>query len=254
MHNPMAMPDWPIMVTGASSGIGRETAILLSQLGAKLFLVGRDRNRLDETLLRLEGDARGHQADVFDLSTGDAILPWFQDVVKRFGPFRGLAHCAGVQSFHPLRILSSATLERMYRINTISAAMLTRAFQQPAAHQRPASIVLVASTAANLAVPANAGYGASKAAVLSMTRSFAIELVDKGIRVNAVVPGLTDTEMVQRAREGMTEELFQGMVDKHPLGLGQPRDVANTIGFLLADTSRWVTGTSIVVDGGLSAP
>lgn len=252
MHNPLAMPDWPIMVTGASSGIGRATAILLSQLGARLFLVGRDAERLQETVSRMEGT--GHQAEVFDLSTGDAILPWFREVAGRCGPFRGLAHCAGIQSFHPLRILSTATLEKLYRVNTVSAALLTRAFQQPLGFQAPASIVLVASTAANLAVPANAGYGASKAAVMSMTRSFAIELVDKGIRVNCVVPGLTDTEMVQRAKEGMTPELFQGMVDKHPLGLGLPLDVAHAIAFLMADTARWITGTSLVVDGGLSAP
>lgn len=252
MQNPMAMPGWPIMVTGASSGIGRDTAVLLSQLGARMLIVGRDPERLQETFTRLEGT--GHAVEAFDLSVGDAILPWYREVVGRFGPLRGLAHCAGIQSFHPLRILSSATLEKLFKINTVSAALLTRAFQQPNGFQAPASIVFVASTAANLAVPANAAYGASKAAVISMARSFAMELVERGIRVNSVVPGLTDTEMVQRARDGMTPEAFQGMVDKHPLGLGQPRDVAHAIAFLLGETARWITGTTIVVDGGLSAP
>jgi len=240
------------MVTGASSGIGRATAVHLSQLGARVVIVGRDRPRLDETLRMLVGS--GHFAESFDLSSGDEILGWVKRLVELQGPFDGLAHAAGIQSYHPIRVLTAATMQEMYQANTVSGAMLVRGLLQPGCMNPESSIVLVASTAAILGVPANAAYGASKAALIALARSMALELIGKRIRVNCVAPGLVETEMVQRARDVMPEEFFQAMVDKHPLGIGQPLDVAHAITFFLAPTSRWITGTTLMVDGGLSVP
>ena len=252
MKNPMEMTGRLIMVTGGSTGIGRATAILLSQLGARVIVVGRDRERLDETLGLLAGE--GHLAEEFDFEMVNDIASWVQSVVKRTGPFYGLAHCAGIQYFLPLQVVSADAMESMYRVNTVSAALLVKALTMVGACTKPASFVFISSTAAILGVPANAIYGATKSALMSLCRSLAIELVDRGIRINCVAPGLVETEMVQRSRDIMPPELFDGMVEKHPMGIGQPDDVANGIVFLLADTSRWITGQTLVLDGGLSIP
>lgn len=249
--NPMLMKGVNLLVTGASSGIGRATAILLSHLGANVTIVGRNRDRLQTTYDAMaEGN---HRLETFDLIDGDQIPAWVLKLVSNAGPFGGLAHCAGIQSLTPLRVMTTAKLEEMYRANTISAAMLLRGFQQTGCYVSPASVVFVSSTAGVLAVPANTAYGASKAALLSLARSFAIELASKRIRVNCVIPALVETEMVKHTRATMTQELFQAAVDRHPLGIGEPSDVANAIAFLLSDASKWITGTSILLDGGLSA-
>lgn len=112
---------------------------------------------------------------------------------------------------------------------------------------------MVASTAAIQAVPANGLYGASKAAVISLVQTFAIELVGRNIRLNSVVPALVETEMVQAVRDLLTAEAFQATVNKHPMGIGRPEDVAHAIVFLLSDAARWITGVSLPVDGGVSA-
>jgi NAD(P)-dependent dehydrogenase (short-subunit alcohol dehydrogenase family) len=251
MKCPMSMTGRNVLVTGASSGIGRATAQLLADVGARVTLVARDRDRLEAARESLAGD--GHSIESFDLLDADAIPAWIKGLAERGGPFHGLAHCAGIQSLTPLRVMSAAKLEEMYRANTVTGALLLRGFQQAGCYESPASVVFAASTAAILAVPANSAYGASKAALLSLARSFAIELAPKRIRINAVVPALVETEMVQRMRASMTQDLFQATVDRHPLGIGEPVDVANAIVFLLSDASKWITGNSIILDGGLSA-
>jgi NAD(P)-dependent dehydrogenase (short-subunit alcohol dehydrogenase family) len=251
MHNPMSMAGRRVLVTGASSGIGRAAALLLSQLGAKVIVSGRDADRLRETFDALEGD--GHHQYVFDVGQGDSATSWIKEVAKEVGPLHGLAHCAGIQGFQPIRVVSASQLEEMYRVNTISAAMLLKGFQAPGCFEPPASVVLVASTAAIMAAPANGGYGATKAGLIALARTFAIELVPKKIRVNCVAPAIVMTEMVERTRTLMSPEAFESMLQTHPWGPGEPIDVANAIAFLLSDASKWVTGTSLVLDGGHSA-
>jgi NAD(P)-dependent dehydrogenase (short-subunit alcohol dehydrogenase family) len=252
MKNPMDMSGKRVMVTGAGSGIGRATAILLSELGASLVLVGRDAEKLMVTSHRLA--TRDFAIEPFDLAKPDEIVEWMRNLAAHHGRLDGLVHSAGIQTFNPLRSITVKAFERLLTSNTVSSAMLIKGMQFTDCGADQASVVVLASTAAILGTPANGLYGASKAAVMSLVRTFALEAVERNIRINAVAPALVETEMVQRNRELMTEAAFQGMVEKHPMGIGRPDDVANAIVFLLSDAARWITGTTLVVDGGLSLP
>ncbi len=252
MTNPMDLTARTVLVTGASSGIGRDCCELLAQLGARVILSGRDAGRLQAAQDRLFGS--GHAIEAFDLSDVEAIPAWIGQVTSRHGPLDGLVHSAGVQSLAPFRVMSAGLITEMFRTNAITAAMLIQGIQRKGCAKPDASIVLLSSTAAVVGVPGNGAYGASKGALISMARTAALELVPKRIRVNCVAPALVETEMVERMKLDMPDELFQTLVDKHPLGIGQPRDVSNAIAFLLSSASRWITGTTLMVDGGLSVP
>jgi NAD(P)-dependent dehydrogenase (short-subunit alcohol dehydrogenase family) len=248
--NPMAMGGRTVLVTGASSGIGRETAILLSQLEARVVLAGRDRDRLQAALEALEGS--GHSAESFDLSAGDGIPAWIKGIVGRTGPLDGVVHSAGVIELAPVRTLDCGQIDRIMNVNLDAALMLARGFRQKGCHGAQASMVTISSVAALRAQPGLAAYAASKAALLGMTRSLALELARDGIRVNCVAAGLVASEMAreldQNSAEGTDRER-----NAHPLGLGKPRDIANAIAFLLSDAARWITGSTMAVDGGYSA-
>jgi NAD(P)-dependent dehydrogenase (short-subunit alcohol dehydrogenase family) len=211
MTNPMNLTGHRILVTGASSRIGREAAILLSQLGGQVIPGGRDETRLRQTLEQLEG--AGHQMAPLDLSQLDSIPGWIKGLAAAYGPFHGLVHSAGMHNAIPLRILTPAALDEMMRVN----------------------------------------FHSGKAAIISLARSLAIELAPEKIRVNAVAPGFVQTEMADRLKQSPTPEQFSVIEGNHPLGLGNARDVANGITFLLADSSRWITGISLVIDGGYTA-
>jgi len=252
MKNPMDMTGKRVLVTGAGSGIGRATAILLSELGASLVLVGRDAQKLDATSQMLKEGTSATAS--FDFADSEGIEQWMRHLTHHSGKLDGLVHCAGVQTFNPLRTLRPRSLQSLITVNTISSAMLIKAMQTRECGADAASIVMTASTAGILGSPGNGAYGASKAAIILMVRTFALELIERGIRLNAVAPAMVETEMVQRSRDSTTPEAFSAMVDKHPMGIGRPDDVANAIVFLLSDAARWITGTTLVVDGGLSLP
>ncbi len=251
MPNPLDLAGRSILVTGASSGIGRETAILLSGLNARIVLAGRDQTRLEETKSKLEGG--GHRIEAFDLTQLDAIPKWVKGIADFGGPFAGLAHCAGVHAALPAPMLKPEKVESVMRANLSCSMLLAAAFRQKGCCLPGGSMVFVSSVAALAGAAGLSLYGASKAALIGMTKSMASEFAADRIRVNCVVAGLVQTEMTERLRARLTKEQFEGVAAMHPLGLGTARDVANAIAFLLADTGAWITGSALVVDGGYTA-
>ena len=251
MKNPLDLTGRVLLVTGASSGIGRETAVLLSQLGARIVLVGRNSERLAETVRNLSGT--GHCTEAFDLAQTEQISAWLKDLCTVTGPLNGLVHCAGIHSTMPLRVLSPRVFEQVYRINVSAAAMLAKGFRQTGCYIPGGSIVLVSSVMGLVGEVAVSAYSSSKAAVLGLTRALALELAREKIRVNCVVPGLVKTEMTAQLRRSLSPDQVSAIESRHPLGLGEPRDVAHAIAFLLADTASWITGSGLVVDGGYTA-
>ena len=249
--NPMNLEGRTILVTGATSGIGRATAVYLSRLGARVIASGRHQERLDAVLAEMEGT--DHLGRIFDLADLDAIAPWLKALCAEVGPLNGIAHCAGVQATRPIQAVKPDFVMDVLTQNLGAALMLAQGFRLKACHGDPASLVYVSSSAALKTAPGNVVYAASKGGIVSAVRGLGVELVRDGVRVNAVAPAMVDTPMSDQFRAILSEENFQRVVDMHPLGLGRPDDVAAAIAFLLADTSRWITGSILTVDGGFLA-
>jgi NAD(P)-dependent dehydrogenase (short-subunit alcohol dehydrogenase family) len=240
-----------IAVTGASSGIGRETSIVLSELGARVLLVGRNRANLENTLSRLSGD--GHAIEAFDLSDAEAIPRWFKGVAQRMGPFHGLVHCAGLHAAMPLAAVSAKNVEELLRVNCVASLMLAKGYRQKGCFAEGGGIVFLSSVAGIAGSPGISAYAGSKAALGGITRALAMELRREKIRVNCIAAGMVHSEMTDRIRAALTPEQFAEIEAQHPLGLGSTRDVAYAAAYLLAETGRWITGTTLILDGGYTA-
>ncbi|MDA8139140.1 MAG: SDR family NAD(P)-dependent oxidoreductase [Desulfobacteraceae bacterium] len=247
--NPMDMTGRTILVTGASSGIGRAACILLSRLNARLVLIGRDTVHLAETLEALAGG--GHIVAPFDLADTEAIPTWMKTLEGVERPMQGLVHCAGIQTVRPLQFMKMDDFDRTIDINVRSAFALTKGFRQKTVGAGDGSIVFLSSIMAVVGQRGVSAYCASKGALAAMTRALALELAP--MRVNCVAPAVVQTPMTEKFKSQLTDEQFAEVVRMHPLGLGNALDVAHAIAFLLADTARWITGTTLVVDGGYSA-
>ena len=250
MINPLDFTGKRFLVTGASSGIGKATAILLGQLGGRVTLVGRDTAKLAETMLQMDGE--GHDFSGFDLADTDGIPAWLTGCAAS-APYAGIAHCAGIQALRPLRSSTADFIDQTMRVNVGSAIALARAFRQKNVAAKPASLVLVSSTAGMTGQAGNVVYTASKGALIAAAKGIAMELVRDEIRVNAVAPALVRTPMSEKSMKIWSEEQLKAVLDIHPMGFGTAEDVANAIVFLLSDMAKWITGTTLVVDGGYTA-
>jgi NAD(P)-dependent dehydrogenase (short-subunit alcohol dehydrogenase family) len=251
MINPIDLSGRRLLVTGASSGIGRATAILLSRLGASLVLNGRNREQLEATHALL--DPASHVISPGDLSLTHSIEGWLSELVNEHGPLDGMVHSAGIHAVRPVRFQGLDEVQEVMSLNVGAAIALAKGFRKRLAHSNHSSIVFLASVMGLVSQPGLAAYSASKGAILALTRSLALEFAEEGIRVNAVAPGQVRTELTTRQFASLTDEQIDSITKMHPLGLGSADDVAHPIAFLLSDAARWITGTTLVVDGGYMA-
>lgn len=252
MIHPLDLTAKTILVTGASRGIGRATAVFLSRLGARIVAAGRDEQQLAETISQLEGS--DHLSRSFDLNQLDQLPAWIKSVAAETGPLHGLVHSAGVTLNRPLRGLTHQHLLDIQRVNVDAAILLTQGFRQKnVCDPAGSSVVYLSSVTALKSKPAIAAYAASKGALIALTKSLALELAAQKIRVNCVCPGLVRTAMVEELEQMLLPEQLEKIYAEYPLGLGEPEDVAYAIAFLLAPAARWITGSALVLDGGHTA-
>jgi short-subunit dehydrogenase len=219
MINPMDLTGKRILVTGASSGIGRETAIHLSKLGANIVLVARNEDNLIDTAFNLEG--KGHNVYPFDLKYIDDIEILIEEIINKEGKLNGLVHCAGINEMRPLGITGYDFLHNMMMINFYSFVELVRVISKKKNCAKSTSIVVMSSVASIKGDKSKTAYCASKGAVDSAVRVMAKELAIKNIRVNSVIAGFLKTTMYDSYIKEIGEEAFNENVLKHQyLGLG----------------------------------
>ena len=236
-----------VLITGASSGIGKETALRLSRAGAKVFISGRNSERLSETYDSLEGS--DHEMLVTDLTDERDI----NALAANVGEIDGLVHCAGIVGPTPAKFIRQENIDKLFRINYEVPVLLTGKILMKKKLKDNSSIVFISSVATKSPYFGGALYGSSKAALEAYSQSLALELVNRGIRSNILSPGLVRTKILtDPAKEGnpeIVDESIQKYLQKYPMGIGEPADVANVILFLLADESKWVSGSNILLGG-----
>lgn len=242
------LTDKHIVVTGASSGIGRETAVLLSKLGAKVTIVARREEALKETLATMEGTE--NRLFLCDLSETENIAGLVTEIVAAAGPVDGLIHCAGIGVNMPIAVTKTGTIESVMKTNFYSFAELIRLFSKKKNFNSGASFVGVSSVASIKGDKTQGAYAASKAAMNAYVHPAAKELADKGIRVNTVAFGVIKTEAYNKFLESGGQD--SALKDQY-LGYGEPYDAANLLAFLVSGASRLITGSTLVCDGGYTS-
>ncbi len=245
MYNPYSLQGKTILVTGASSGIGAETAVECSRLGATLIITGRNEERLRDTFSRLDGSfSQCHQLVLSDLTDESSVSA----LVEAISPIDGLVSNAGVNRVKPLSFIKPEDFEYVFQTNTFSGINMIRFLLKKKKINKNGSIVFTSSVSAFYNAPGRALYASSKAALTSLMRSVALELADKGIRANAVHPGMVETKLIH---ESLSDEEREKDMGEYPLKrYGKPEEIAWAIIYLLSDASSWVTGSSLTIDGG----
>src|SRR3990172_5465124 len=241
-----------VVVSGASSGIGRAVAVMLAGHGARLILIGRERDRLEETAKALP--SKEYLSVSLDLRNLGEIMPQIQKARKEFGAIYGLCHAAGVVDMLPLNVSTIDRLLPMFDVKLFAGIELARAVsRRDTMDPEGGSILFIYSIYGIIGKPGETGYSATKGAITSAARTMAVELAKRNIRVNILSPGLVRTDMTEKAFSMLSPQQVKDIEKGHPLGPGKPEDVARAAVFLLSPQNRWITGTDLVIDGGYTA-
>jgi len=248
IYKPDSLAGKTYLVTGASSGIGKATAILLSKCGARVVINGRDESRLRETMIDLAGS--GHLTAAAPLETADQTFEWLKGLLGISGPLDGVFHCAGIELVRPIRMIKQAQLDEVFGSSLFAAFGMARALSGKNAMVDAGSLVFMSSVSGSTGQVGMTAYAAAKAAIDAMVRSLSCEMAGRKIRVNSIAAGAVQTAMHDRLTKGSGEDATLAYSQAHLLGFGEPNDVAQAALYLLSPVSRWVTGTTIVVDGG----
>ena len=243
-YNPFSLQGKTILVTGASSGIGQETAIQCSKMGAKVIITARSEERLKETLSQMDGE--GHELFLAELTDAEQL----DNLVGCIGSLNGVVLCAGKPKTLPFQFCTRENFDEIFDINFFAPVELLRLLVKKKKLVKESSVVFVSSIGGVRAYGAsNAIYGASKSAIDSIMKTSARELAAKKIRVNSVNPGMVDTKLIHVGM--ITEDQLEADKKTYPLQrYGNPIDIAFGIVYLLSDASSWVTGHPLVIDGG----
>ena len=241
-----------ILITGASSGIGRSCAVQCSKMGASLLLMGRNVDELNRTVSELQPGTKVEMI-VADFSKMIDLELLIAEKILTIGKIAGFIHCAGVEKTLPLKKQSSEVFQSIFDINVFAGFELAKIISLKKYKAEKASFVFIASVAGMVGESGKTIYSASKGAVISGARSMSMELARSDIRVNSISPAMVKTPILEKMFDGIGEEASQNIIKKHPLGIGEPEDVANACVFLLSDAAKWITGTNLVVDGGYTA-
>ena len=246
LYNPFSLAGKTVLVTGASSGIGRETALVCGRMGAGVIVTGRNQERLQETYDQLTASVKEqYPADLTSLED-------IENLVKAMPPLDGAVLCAGNSTTLPLQFGTRDKFDDMFNVNFFAPVELLRLLYKKKVLNKGASVVLIASIGGTHSfMPGNGIYGASKAALNSVMKYAAREYASRRIRVNSICPGMVDTPLIHRGT--ITEEQLAEDAKRYPLGrYGQPEDIAHGAVYLLSDASSWLTGHDLVIDGGFS--
>ena len=244
VFNPFSLEGKTILVTGASSGIGRGIAIACSKMGANVLVNGRNESRLKETLQLLEGES--NKIVVADLSNSAKVT----EMVTELPKLDGIVHCAGIGQRVLCKQLRERDLDEMMDVNFKAPVMLQTELLKQKKINKAASIVFIASIAADSPTVGNSMYSASKGAIISYANCLSIELAPRLIRVNCISPAMVWTDLIFKG--GITEEELREDENKYPLKrYGTPEDIANLSIYLLSDASSWMTGSNIRISGGV---
>lgn len=254
------MPEQPfvdfqgkkVLVSGASSGLGRATCIELSRRGAGLILLGRNEAQLRITATQVQTDDV-HLLKI-DLTAFSEIYGHIKAISEAHGRIYGLCHSAGVVETRPMNAIRIESLRRMLDVNYLAGIELARAVcRRDVMTEDGGSILFISSVYSHAGAAGQTGYCGSKGALNAAARAMAIELARRKIRVNTLSPGLVQTTMTEEAFSRLSAEQRQRIEEAHPLGIGTPEDVARAAAFMLAPQNRWITGADLVLDGGYLA-
>ena len=249
MINPMALTGKHIVVTGASSGLGRETCIVLSQLGAKVSLISRRKGKLDDTISAMDGE--GHRSFPYDVSDVEGIEDLVKQITEENGKIDGFVHAAGIGTVLPISMTKYDALLDMMKIHLFSFVEFVRLFSKKKFSNDGASIVAVSSAGTIHSDKGKLAYSTTKGALDKAVRPLAIELGEsRKFRVNTINPGWIKTDMYNEFVKTFGQESMDKNLTTHVLGVAEPTEVANVIAFLMSDASKKITGQNIVVDSG----
>lgn len=241
-----------IVITGASSGIGRAVAIHAASLGASLILFGRNKERLKATYDNLRGT--GHEYYSLDITNYNDVAIILNNSVLNRGYIDGFVHCAGIEKILPFKASKPDIFKEVFEINVFAGFEIARLItQKKNINPLGASLVFISSVNALMGDACKTIYCSSKSALLAGVKSIAIELAPKKIRCNCILPGCVETEMINELFLTIPDEAKHDIINKHPLGIGKPEDVAFLVSFLISDSTKWITGSEFVIDGGYSA-
>jgi len=243
MNNPFSLEGKTILITGASSGIGKAVAIECSKIGAQLIITGRNEERLQDTFFQLSGE--NHQMIISDLSDSTG----FDHLLNQLSNLDGVVHCAGIIKRLPLKFIKEEKLDELMRINFYAPALLTQQLYKRKLLKDASSIVFISSVAASFASIGNIMYMASKGAINSYMKGIAFELASSRIRANAIQPGMIKTNLTS----ALSDDELKNDVSNYPLGrYGKPEEVAYAVIYLLSDATKWMTGSTLTIDGGIT--